>query len=39
MAIGPAGTALGWSVSFQNRVRATAMGGLKKFVAAHPEYS
>ena len=39
MAIGPTGTALGWSGPFQNRVRATAMAGLKKFVSAHPEYS
>ena len=39
MAIGPAGTLLGWSGPFQNNVRATAMAGLKKFMAAHPEYS
>lgn len=38
MAIGPAGTALGWSGPFQNKVRATAMGGLRKFIAGHPEY-
>ncbi len=38
MAIGPAGTALGWSGPFQNKVRATAMSGLRKFVAGHPEY-
>ena len=39
MAIGPAGTALGWSGPFQNKVRATAMGGLSKFMAGHPEYA
>jgi hypothetical protein len=39
MAIGPAGTLLGWSGPFQNNVRATAMAGLKKFMAGHPEYS
>ena len=39
MAIGPAGTALGWSGPFQNKVRATAMGGLRKFIAGHPEYA
>ena len=39
MAIGPAGTALGWSGPFQNKVRATAMGGLRKFIAGHPEYT
>ncbi|MCJ7780425.1 MAG: hypothetical protein MUQ27_06325 [Acidimicrobiia bacterium] len=38
-AIGPAGIALGWSGPFQSRVRAPAMGGLRKFVAAHPEDS
>ena len=38
MAIGPAGTALGWSGPFQNKVRATAMGGLRKFMTGHPEY-
>jgi len=39
MAIGPAGTALGWSGPFQNKVRATAMGGLRKFIGGHPEYA
>ncbi len=39
MAIGPSGTALGWSAPFQNKVRATAMSGLRKFMAGHPEYS
>ncbi len=39
MAIGSAGTALGWSGPFQNRVRATAMSGLRKFMAGHPEYA
>lgn len=38
MAIGPAGTALGWSGPFQSKVRATAMGGLRKFMTDHPEY-
>jgi ketosteroid isomerase-like protein len=38
MAIGPAGTALGWSGLFQDKVRTTAMGGLREFVAGHPEY-
>ena len=39
MAIGSAGTALGWSGPFQNRVRSTAMRGLQKFMAEHPEYA
>jgi len=39
MAIGPSGTALGWSSPFQNKVRDTAMNGLRKFMSAHPEYS
>lgn len=39
MAIGPTGTALGWSGPFQNRVRSTAMGGLQRFIAGHPEYA
>lgn len=38
MAIGPTGTALGWSAPFQNKVRTTAMAGLRKFMAGHPEY-
>ena len=38
MAIGPAGTALGWSGPFQNKVRDTAASGLHKFIASHPEY-
>jgi ketosteroid isomerase-like protein len=39
MAIGPAGTALGWSGLFQNRVRATATAGLKRFIGDHPQYA
>ena len=38
MAFGPTGTLLGWSSPFQNKVRETAMGGLRKFIEAHPEY-
>ncbi|MEA2058270.1 MAG: nuclear transport factor 2 family protein, partial [Actinomycetota bacterium] len=38
MALGPTGTLAGWSPPIQNKVRATAMSGLRKFMAAHPEY-
>jgi hypothetical protein len=39
MAIGPAGTALGWSSPFQNKVRSAAMSGLRRFMAIRPGYS
>ena len=38
MALGPTGTLAGWSPPVQNKVRATAMSGLRRFMAAHPEY-
>ena len=38
MALGPSGMLLGWTPMVQNKVRTTAMGGLEKFIAAHPEY-
>jgi ketosteroid isomerase-like protein len=38
MALGPTGTLAGWSPPIQNKVRATAMSGLRKFMVAHPEY-
>ena len=38
MALGPVGMLLGWSPPVQNKVRATAMKGLKKFIEEHPEY-
>jgi len=38
MALGPTGTLAGWSPPIQNKVRATAMSGLRRFMAAHPEY-
>ena len=37
-AFGPAGWLLGWTPFLQNKVRATAMAGLRKFMADHPEY-
>lgn len=38
MALGPIGMLLGWSPPLQNKVRATAMQGLNKFIEKHPEY-
>ena len=37
-ALGPAGWLLGWTPLLQNKVRATAMGNLRKFIGEHPEY-
>ncbi len=37
-AIGPAGWLLGWTPFLRSKVRATAMAGLRKFIAQHPEY-
>ncbi|MCB0035772.1 MAG: nuclear transport factor 2 family protein [Anaerolineales bacterium] len=38
MALGPTGILLGWTPMVQNKVRQTAMDGLKKFIEKHPEY-
>jgi ketosteroid isomerase-like protein len=38
MALGPAGVLLGWSSFMQKKVRETAVSGLDKFIANHPEY-
>ena len=38
MALGTTGTLLGWTPLVKNKVRGTAMGGLKKFMADKPEY-
>ncbi len=38
MALGPVGYLLGWSSFLQNKVRATAMHGLRQFIGQHPEY-
>lgn len=38
MALGLTGILLGWTPMVQNKVRMTAMTGLDKFVASHPEY-
>ncbi|VAW41084.1 Ketosteroid isomerase-related protein [hydrothermal vent metagenome] len=38
MALGPAGVLLGWSSFMQKKVRKTAVSGLDKFIANHPEY-
>lgn len=38
MALGATGTFLGWTPLVKNKVRGTAMGGLKKFMADKPEY-
>lgn len=38
MALGTPGVLLGWSPPIQNRVRETAMQGLRAFMAKHPEY-
>ncbi len=36
--LGLVGWLLGWSAFLQNKVRATAASGLKKFIREHPEY-
>ncbi len=36
--LGTPGLLLGWTPFLQNKVRATAMAGLRKFIAEHPEY-
>lgn len=38
LALGPAGTFLGWTPYIHNRVRRTASHNLEKFIAKHPEY-
>jgi hypothetical protein len=38
MALGATGTLLGWTPLVHNKVKATAAGGLKKFIGEHPEY-
>lgn len=38
MALGGTGLFLGWTPLVRNKVRKTAMGGLKKFMADKPEY-
>ena len=38
MALGPAGSLLGWTPFMQKKVRTTAMQGVEKFIANHPEY-
>ncbi|MCB8985309.1 MAG: nuclear transport factor 2 family protein [Ardenticatenaceae bacterium] len=38
MALGPTGLFLGWTPMVQQKVRATAVAGLDKFIAQHPEY-
>ena len=38
MALGPAGIFLGWTPMVQKKVRETAVAGLNKFIANHPEY-
>lgn len=37
-ALGTTGLLLGWSPFLQDKVKATASGNLKKFIAAHSEY-
>lgn len=39
MALGTSGLLLGWSPFLQNKVRATAIGGLKKFMKDNPLYA
>lgn len=36
--LGAIGWLLGWTPFLQNKIRATAMSGLRKFIADHPEY-
>jgi ketosteroid isomerase-like protein len=38
MALGPTGVFLGWTPMVQKKVRETAVAGLDKFMAQHPEY-
>ncbi|UXE67562.1 MAG: nuclear transport factor 2 family protein [Chryseotalea sp. WA131a] len=38
MALGTSGILLGWTPFLQNKVKATAMGGLKKFIESRAEY-
>ncbi len=38
MALGTSGLLLGWTSFLQNKVRATAMDGLKKFMKQNPMY-
>jgi limonene-1,2-epoxide hydrolase len=38
MALGVSGVLLGWSSFLQNKVRSTAMGGLRKFIAENADY-
>ena len=38
MALGASGIFMGWSSVVQGKVRETAVSGLNKFIAAHPEY-
>lgn len=38
MALGASGIFMGWSAVVQGKVRKTAVSGLNKFIAAHPEY-
>ena len=38
MALGTKGVLAGWSGVVQGKVRETAVGGLDKFIASHPEY-
>ncbi|HRQ40679.1 MAG TPA: hypothetical protein PLD25_22415 [Chloroflexota bacterium] len=38
LALGSVGIVLRWSPPIQNKVRATSMGGLKKFITDHQEY-
>lgn len=38
MALGVPGTLVGWTPMMRNRVRETAVAGLDKFIASHPEY-
>ena len=38
MALGASGIFMGWSSVVQGKVRETAVSGLNKFIASHPEY-
>lgn len=38
MALGLPGTLVGWTPMMQKKVRETAVAGLEKFIANHPEY-
>ena len=39
MALGVTGTLGGWTPLVRNRVRTTALRGLERFIAQHPEYA